>query len=213
MNPGTTQKGLTLLVGLLLAGCSTLPPETGDLRLPAPESETDRAYLGLPSGQEKFLLEDIQGEVILVDCFDMYCHACQSGAGRVNELYRMVQARGLGEQIKFIGLGLNNTPLEVATFQRKFDVPFPVFPDRSRAVADQFGRARLPSMLVLCNRTSTLRLLHQHNGTLGDREKFLELILEEMKKGCPDPQTDLRPPLQDCEKGVCDPLPPRQAAG
>jgi hypothetical protein len=207
MNTAALLRSWALLALLCLAGCSTVPPAdrpAADLRLPVPQAEAERAYLGLASGQERFLLEDIRCEVIFVDCFDMYCHSCHTGAKRVNELYRLVQDRGLGDRIKFVGLGLNNTPLEASTFKKKFDVPFPVFPDRFRDVADQFGRARLPSLLVVCNRTASLRLIHQHNGTLDDPVVFLEHIVEEMKQDCPDPKSDMLQPSADCESGVCD---------
>ena len=94
------------------------------------------------------------------------------------------------------------------TFRRKFDVPFPVFPDRTRAVADQFGRARLPCMLVVCNRTPTPRLLHQHNGTLGDPEDFLDLVLRTLQSSCPDRPGQSIEPVDDCGTDACDPASP-----
>jgi len=199
-----------------LAGCVTPPAQSqraADLTLPVPDNAAERTYLGLKTQTGRFRLQDVQCEVLLVDCFDMYCHSCHTGAKHVNALFELVQQRGLGDRIKFVGLGLNNSPLEAATFKKKFKVPFPVFPDRSRDVADQFGRARLPSLLVVCNRTSTLRLIHQHNGTLDDPEEFLDHIQEEMTQDCPDPYKDMPNPVQDCEEGVCDSEGPGQGAG
>jgi len=129
-----------------------------------PESEAARTYLGLEASRDRFVLEDIQSELLVVDCFDMYCHSCQTGAKHVNELYAMVQEHGLADRIKFIGLGINNTPLETATFRRKFDVPFPSFPDRRRDISNQFGRVRLPSILVLRFRLGRWEVMHRTTG-------------------------------------------------
>lgn len=210
------QIGSAALLAVLLVGCTTTSPKAppvDDLTLPVPEAAGERAYLGLADSSGRFLLQDVDAEVLFVDCFDMYCHGCHLAAKHMNELYRLVEEKGLDDRIKFVGLGLNNSPLEAATFKKKFDLLFPVFPDRSRAVADQFGRARLPSLLVICNRTPTLRLIHQHNGSLTDVESFLEHILEEMNQECPDAEADMLHPEQDCDEGVCDAPAAPEAAG
>lgn len=184
-------KYFVLLSVLLVAGCRT-PTSEGppDPSLAVPESETDRVYLGLDAGSERFLLEDIRAEILVVDCFDMYCHACQTGAKHVNELYTMVEDHGLGSRIKFIGLGINNTPLETATFRRKFKVPFPSFPDRRRDVSNQFGRVRLPSILVLRSRDGTWEMMHQTTGAFTDPEELFMRILEDVgaEQRLPDSQ-------------------------
>src|SRR5258708_39276071 len=87
-------------------------------------------YLGLAAGTTNFALADIRCEVLVVDFFDMYCHICQRESKHVNDLYEAAQNRNLSTRIKFVGIGVGDTPLEASTFKRKFGVPFPVFPDR-----------------------------------------------------------------------------------
>src|SRR5258708_4746078 len=78
----------------LLAGCATAPPPSpADYRLPVPQGDLERSYLGLPAEASGFLLQEIETEVLVVDCFDMYCHLCQTGAKHVNELYKLAQER------------------------------------------------------------------------------------------------------------------------
>lgn len=180
-----------LLGALLVAGCATPAPDSPpDPSMAVPESDADRTYLGLGAERDRFLLEDIHAEILVIDCFDMYCHACQTGAKHVNELYTMVREHGLGPRIKFIGLGINNTPLETDTFRRKFKVPFPSFPDRRRDISNQFGRVRLPSILVLRSREGTWEVMHQTTGTFTDPEELFMRILEDVgaEQRLPDSQ-------------------------
>src|SRR5258708_24985981 len=89
----------------LLDGCATsrsASDANGD-RLGAPQSQAERDYLGLSPEVSTFRLEDIRCDVLVVDCFDMYCHICQTGARHLNELFELAQARGLGGRVKFIG--------------------------------------------------------------------------------------------------------------
>jgi hypothetical protein len=189
MNAFSPLKCSILLGALLMTGCSTPTTDSPpDPSMAVPESEADRIYLGLGADRDRFLLDDIRAEILVVDCFDMYCHACQTGAKHVNEFYAMVQEHGLGSRIKFIGLGINNTPLETATFHRKFDVPFPSFPDRKRDVSNQFGRVRLPSILVLRSREGRWEVMHQTTGAFTDPEELFMRILEDV--GADEPLPD-----------------------
>lgn len=167
----------TVAAVALLGGCATSPPsKAADARLIPPPSEAQRTYLGLSTNISDFRLEDIRCEILVIDCFDMYCHICQTGAQHVNELYKLAQERGLGARIKFIGLGVGDTPLEVATYKNKFNVPFPLFPDRRSVNAKQFGELRLPNLLVLWNQNGQLEVIHRWPGVLLDPAKLLSQI-------------------------------------
>ncbi len=165
----------------LFGGCSTtpLPPTEAPLtepRLPVPVIATERAYLGLSDSASNFKLAEIRCELLVVDCFDMYCHICQSDAKRVNRLYDLVQTHGLGERIKFIGLGVGDTPLEVATFREKFAVPFPLFPDRHAVVAKSLGPLRMPNLIALRKTQGRLTAAYSHAGDLHNPEEFLSQL-------------------------------------
>jgi len=180
---------------------------TATLRLPPPANPDELAYLGLPAGSTDCSIADIRSEVLIVDCFDMYCHACQSGAERVHRLFELVRERGLTNRIRFLGLGVGNTPLEAGLFKRKFEVPFPVFPDRSNALARQFGPVRLPALVVLRRAPVGWLLVQHHFGIPADPLAFLNHLLEDVRDLVPDLSNG--PPQrtsQDCTTGRC-PLP------
>ena len=187
----------------LLSGCATSRSASdvnGD-RLVAPQSQAERAYLGLSSDVSTFRLEDIRCEVLVVDCFDMYCHVCQTGARHINELYGLAQARGLGERVKFIGLGIGDTAFEVATYKDKFKVPFPLFPDRRTLIARTLGEVKLPNLLVLRNRSGRLEVLHRSPGVLLDGAKLLSQIQADLTQARPPHWSDtLQAAQPTCEE-------------
>jgi hypothetical protein len=130
----------------------------------------------LPEEAGTFRLPDIRCEVLVIDCFDMYCHICQAGAKHVNELYQLALERGLTNRVKFIGLGLGDTPLEVATYKEKLKVPFPLFADRKSTVAKQFGPVRLPNLILLRNHGGRLEVIHSSPGALLNPSEMLSRI-------------------------------------
>src|SRR6266496_899903 len=142
-----------LFFGMLLRSgeCASPPPTlaVADNRLPAPQAESDRKYLGLSSTIERFPLDNVQADVLVVDFFDMYCHVCQARARHMNEFYQLVQSRGLSGRVRVLGIGVGDTPKEVAVFKEKFGLPFPVFPDRTGSFSRQFGKIRVPNIIVL----------------------------------------------------------------
>jgi hypothetical protein len=195
------------LAACLLGGCATThAPTLADLQVTAPESASDHEYLGLPDGIAKFPLDQIHCEVLVIDCFDMYCHICQTGAKHVNELYRLVQERGLGTRVKFVGLGLGDTPLEVATYKEKFKVPFPVFPDRRSVIAKQFGPVRLPNLIVLRKQVGSLQVVNTSPGALLNPSKVLvhiQTALEQDRSYRWNDSTQATQPTCDSGSALC----------
>ena len=113
------------------------PPKEGEflpeMMLPAIEDDVVQKYLGV-SGGEPFSVNDIQGEVLIVQIFSMYCPHCQSDAPYVNELYKKIQnSSQIREKIKLLGIGAGNSNLEVDIFRQKYKVSFPLFEEIGRA--------------------------------------------------------------------------------
>ncbi|MFW6217147.1 MAG: peroxiredoxin family protein, partial [Desulfohalobiaceae bacterium] len=127
--------------------------EAGDrlpeLQLEYPEQEQWISYLGLESEQESFSLGQIQGRILVLQIFSMYCPVCQKEAPEVNQLFDLLQEQGLQDSIKLLGLGAGNTKLEVEVFQEKFQVEFPLFADSDYEQYDIFGEVGTPFFLVL----------------------------------------------------------------
>ena len=100
------------------------PPKEGEslpeMLLPAIEDAGVQKYLGV-SGGEPFSVNDIQGEVVIIQIFSMYCPHCQADAPFVNELYKKIQnSSQIREKIKLLGIGAGNSNLEVDIFRQKY---------------------------------------------------------------------------------------------
>ena len=165
---------------LLLAGCVTMqaPDSDNNAWLPLPEPAQHRTYLGLHPEAVTFVLEDVEGEVLFVELFDMYCHRCQKVAPAANELYRLLQERGYGGRIKMLGIAMGNTEFEAETFRQRFRPAFPVVPDRGKAVSRALGCELTPSFIALRKTPEgELREFYRHQSYFTDAGVILERLL------------------------------------
>src|SRR6266536_4276230 len=168
-----------LFFGILVryGECGSPPPALADNRLPAPQTESERKYLGLSSTLERFSLDNVQADILILDFFDMYCHVCQARAPHMNEFYKLVQSRGLSGRVRVLGVGVGDTPKEVTVFKEKFGLPFPVFPDRTGSFSRQFGKIRVPNIIVLKRRLGHFEVVYQESSLPDNPEQFLSKVL------------------------------------
>lgn len=103
-----------------------------ELEFKMPEDAAHMAYLGLGGTErERFTVQDIEADVLLIELFSMYCPYCQREAPNVNELYsKMKQLPESGPKVKIIGIGASNSQFEVDHFRDTYGVEFPLFPDK-----------------------------------------------------------------------------------
>jgi thiol-disulfide isomerase/thioredoxin len=148
------------------------------LEFSAPESRKDCAYLGL-ANHDAFHLSQIKTQILLVEIFNMYCPVCQREAPRVNELYDLIKRnRDLKEKVRFIGIGVGNTPFEVGVFKKKFGVPFPLIPDEDFSLTKiSKQRIRTPTFLVLrLHAGRDAKVVRVHVGGIQDLAGFTKAL-------------------------------------
>lgn len=153
----------------------TLP----SFQLSAPENEAQRTYLGL-SKAGGFTISDIRADVVIIEIFSMYCPYCQREAPSVNELYRKIEANpGIKGKVKVIGIGAGNSRFEVDIFRKKYEVPFPLFPDNEFAVHKCLGEVRTPYFFaVKFNADRSHVILYSELGGLKNVDDFLAAIVK-----------------------------------
>ena len=159
------------------------PPEKGEvlpaINLPIPKNPEERNYLGL-SGSGLFKIPQIKAKAVIVEIFSMYCPFCQKDAPGVNELYRLIENNpDIKNKIKLIGIGAGNSPYEVEVYQKTYNVPFSLFPDKDFTIHKACGEVRTPYfMVVKINEDGTHQIVHAQLGGYPGAEPFLELVLK-----------------------------------
>jgi len=158
-------------------------PQAGDpwphVMLPKPEASAHLNYLGL-SGSGSFQIQQIQADAVIIQIFSMYCPYCQADAPNVNRLYRLlVQDAQLKDRIKLIGIGAGNTPFEVNTYRRKYQVEFPLIPDPEFQVHRLIGEVRTPYFFVV--KRSGLKKPHVVYSKLGAHADINAFLQEAIK--------------------------------
>jgi len=178
----------SMFVGLHLQLMASLaadkPPPVGgtlpEIKLPAPQSPEEGIYLGI-TGKSTFTIPQVRARIVIVEIFSMYCPFCQKEAPMVNVLYRLIDSnRTLKDKIKIIGIGAGNSPFEVNTFKKKYEIGFPLFPDADFAIHETLGQVRTPYFIAIrVKDNGTHKVLYSELGTIGDPQRFLETLLKE----------------------------------
>ena len=177
----------TIVISLALLHClafgSKLPPEKGgvlpEIKIPVPVNAADRSYLGLKS-IGFFKIPQIKAKVVIIEIFSMYCPHCQREAPEINRLYNIIEDNtNLKNKIKLIGIGAGNSSFEVEVYKKKYNVPFPLFPDEDFSIHKCIGEVRTPYFLgVKINDDGTHRIFYSQLGKFKGAEPFLELMLQ-----------------------------------
>jgi len=175
----------TILAYLLFlpafAAAQVAPPAEGgklpDIRFAAPADAAYRTYLGIKGGGT-FSLPQIKAQVVIVEIFSMYCPHCQKEAPNVNDLYAKIQgSEQLKDKVKLVGIGVGNSPFEVAYFKKIYAVPFPLFSDGDFIIHKQLGEVRTPYFIgIKIHNDGTHTLFYSKLGAIADTAGFLKLV-------------------------------------
>jgi len=165
-----------------LAGIT--PPRVGEplpvVRLPVPRNSSERTYLSISEGGY-FRVSQIQTKVVIIEIFSMYCPFCQREAPEVNRLYKEIEENpNLRGKIKLIGIGAGNSSFEVNVFRKRYDIPFPLFPDKDFSFHKTFGEVRTPYFIGLrINADGSNRVFYSKLGGLKGVNGFLKKIVKD----------------------------------
>jgi peroxiredoxin len=158
-------------------------PHKGDvlpeLVLPVPQDAFHKAYLGVTSG-DTFQISDIKGSVVIIQILSMYCPHCQREAPRINTFYDKIENdAALKGKVKLMGIGVGNSVFEIKFFKKKYNVPFPLFPDPDFVIHKRIGEVRTPYFFgVHLSGSEAGRVFYSQLGGPDDALEFLEKLLE-----------------------------------
>lgn len=173
---------LVISLPLLLPLKSSADGVWTSIRLPVPERDQDRHYLGLSKG-ESFALEQIDAHLIVVQVYSMYCPICQREAERVNTLFDQITGdKKIAAKTKVLGIGAGNSAYEVDFYRSTYKVLFPLFADGKFELHKLLGEVGTPYFYLLQrDRNGHLKLVYDKSGAFESPEGFLDLIRERLK--------------------------------
>lgn len=153
-----------------------------DITLTVPENKAHVEYLGLKGeAGTPFKLTDIDADILMIELFSMYCPYCQKAAPTVNELYeKMEQVKRPDLKLVIIGIGANNTDLEVDTFREGFGIQFPLFSDPDMTIYNTLEGKGTPGFIG-CKKGDGNKtvIFHRKSGGFPDASAFLDNLLNE----------------------------------
>ncbi len=155
-----------------------------DFKLPAPEAQIQKEYLGL-TNQTVFSLNQVAAQILIIEIFSMYCPICQREAADVNTLFNMIQSNPrLKDKVKMIGIGAGNSSYEVNFFKKKYNIQFPLFPDADYAIHKQIKEVRTPHFFGLnIQRNMDIEIFYSRTGEISDPKDFIDTFIRESKTG------------------------------
>ncbi len=170
---------LFLFIGVSIAQDKPDSKPLPEITLTVPENKTHAQYLGL-TGEPgtPFTLDDIDADVLVIELFSMYCPYCQNAAPTVNELYaKMEQLKRPDFKAVIIGIGANNTQLEVEIFRKGFDIAFPLFADPEMSIYKALSGAGTPMFIICKKEGGKNAIVFTKPGGFTDAQEFLDLLL------------------------------------
>jgi peroxiredoxin len=150
------------------------------LDLPVPADVKTREYLGLSQTGGRFSLAQIRADLVIIEIFNMYCPYCQEHAPMTNKLFQLIQGRDdLKARVKFIGIGIGNSPYEVGIFRKKFNILFPLLDDGSSSLLNSLPGIRTPHYFAVRKTGgSRMEMVFSQQGSFVDEKAFLESVLQ-----------------------------------
>jgi peroxiredoxin len=170
------------LSDFLALAANVKPLKEGDelplIQLPTPETLEERTYLGIEE-EDFFTIPKIKANVVIVYFFSFYCRFCAKQVELVNELYHVIEKNpDLKKKIKFIGIGIGNTPMEVDEYKDTYRVPFPLIPDTDFSIHKACREIVTPYFFVVrIKEDGTCRVI-SCSYAFNDVNEFLKLILK-----------------------------------
>ncbi len=150
---------------------STLP----GFQLTMPDSSEIKAYLGI-MGTKPFPWSQIQGKLLVIEFFEVFCPVCLGNAPILNQLFKFIQEdKDLGNNVKMVGIEVGSDPKDLAVYQHKFKVEFPLFLDPKKEIQASLKIKNVPLLIVVGKKG---KVFMSHTG----RIENIDTILLEIRK-------------------------------
>lgn len=121
-------------------------------------------------------LEELRGQVVLVNFWATWCGPCREEMPRLNALYEKYRKSGF----VLLGVNIDDDPHAALATAAKLGVSFPVLLDTDKKVSKLYDLSTMPSTVVI-DRDGKMRFVHRgyRAGTEGEYEQQIRGLLKE----------------------------------
>ena len=121
-------------------------------------------------------LEELRGQVVLVNFWATWCGPCREEMPRLDKLYAKYRQSGF----VLLGVNIDDNPATAIATAAKLGVSFPVLLDTTKQVSQLYKLADMPSTAVI-DRDGRLRYTHRgyREGTEAEYEQQIRALLKE----------------------------------
>jgi peroxiredoxin len=121
-------------------------------------------------------LDELRGQVVLVNFWATWCGPCREEMPRLNALYEKYRGSGF----VLLGVNVDDDPATALATATRLAVGFPVLLDTDKKVSKLYALETMPSTLLI-DRDGKVRFVHRgyRAGTEADYERQIRGLLKE----------------------------------
>ena len=127
-------------------------------------------------GGKQLGLNELRGQVVLINFWASWCGPCRTEMPRLDALYRKYKAAG----VTLVGINVEPDSADALNYLKSTPVTFPILFDTDSKVSKLYEVAGMPSTVIL-DRKGTVRYIHRGYKP-GEEDAYLDQIRALMRE-------------------------------